>query len=182
LLEAEDSEREGLGAVLEAWFSVYGTQPRTAKKVLGDKRETLMSALEELMPPNEINTKWLGKWLSKNKNRVVGGKKFVRVGSGGERGAFWKVVLVEESSAHGYSIKEGFSPHEVSAVSAVCLSLRGENVREGNEREINDNCIGWLERTTETAQTLSLAKTPCPAGRCHECGRPSLQLGFNLES
>lgn len=77
-----DSERQQFLDVLTAWHKAYknSSNPwRTAKDILEPPiNQELQAALENAVPYNrELNTRVLGKWLKKNKGRIIDKKQLV---------------------------------------------------------------------------------------------------------
>lgn len=81
-IRESDSERQQFLDVLNAWHEAYknsSNQWRTAKDILEPPiNPELKTALESAVPyGRELNTRALGKWLKKNKGRIIDKKQIV---------------------------------------------------------------------------------------------------------
>jgi hypothetical protein len=107
-----DPELEALGALLKAWYAVFGSTPTTVRNALakGTHRPDLLDAIRDLPVEEhgEINPGKLGWVLKRNANRIVEGLEF-RTGRADGRTA-WQAVVASPP----------FS--EASPVSAHCAA------------------------------------------------------------
>jgi hypothetical protein len=99
-----DPSREVLGRFLEAWVALFGTRPAMIRDVVSkagsvyeefaDLRDVVLEIAGER---GEVNRRRLGWWLKRHEGRLVNGRKFVQVESGGSA-AKWQVLLNPEVS------------------------------------------------------------------------------------
>jgi len=91
-VEQADPRREVLGAVLEAWFAAFGSDPKRAAQVIeatdgGDMFEInlgLRSALDSIVTLTDgakLTSKSLGVWIATHKGRVQNGLRFSHAGT-----------------------------------------------------------------------------------------------------
>ncbi len=95
----EDPETTKLRSLLTVWSGVFSDEPTTVAQAIasGNKRksshddQTLWEALEEIAGTRgEINPRILGRWIERNKGRIVDGLRFDPAGS--RKGLkYWKV-------------------------------------------------------------------------------------------
>ena len=101
-----DPDREALGALLKAWFELFGETPTTTRKVVAalslysdDFRTGDTSALEEVLLElpvvdyGKINNHKMGCFIKNNAGKIVNGLKFVK--SYADSRVAWKVVKAE---------------------------------------------------------------------------------------
>ncbi len=92
-IDANDPVRESLKAVLTAWHEALGNKKVLVREVLDSKfgSSELVEALEDaIFSRNGLNSKAVGKWLAKHKERRINNLRFVQFGE--ERnGAVWAV-------------------------------------------------------------------------------------------
>ncbi len=100
LIETRDPEREALGAVLSAWWAHFGDKPVTVADLLkrsGDEHGTVSDTQAALYQAfsnviysgTGVNSRSIGKYLSKYQGRVVDGLRIVSAGSK-MRAMIWK--------------------------------------------------------------------------------------------
>jgi hypothetical protein len=106
-IEAEsDQDYEALHTLLEAWYACYGTRNRTLKQVVADIRrhtqagsasgewDELRDALGSLDANDTgqgLNTRVIGEALRAWRGRLIGGKRFMRVGTDRKGVAEWRI-------------------------------------------------------------------------------------------
>jgi hypothetical protein len=124
-LEASDTVRSGLVAVLAGWHAAVGSGRCTAQEIIGLSRLSenaeLQAALMEVAGAgSEISPKRLGRWLAKYEKRIEGGFRLVKEGVL-HKSVYWKVVKVDggfggyggsSSSTQEKSQKENAKLHE----------------------------------------------------------------------
>ncbi|MCF8209062.1 MAG: RepB family DNA primase [Rhodoferax sp.] len=114
---AQDPDREVLGRMLNLWFWSFGTLPTMIREAVqhstssnDDLREIFMEVAEQR---GEINTRRLGRWMSRHQGRIVDGRRFERASTttSAER---WQVKQVAESVI---SVKSVVFPQATQSVS-----------------------------------------------------------------
>ena len=100
----DDPDRETLGRLLSAWFSVFGKAPAMVRDAVkqtphfNDDNAELREVLRDIADERgEINRRKLGWWLRRHAGRIVNGKRFVRA-SGNRSAEAWQVEVVESVS------------------------------------------------------------------------------------
>ena len=122
---SEDPHSETLGRLLRAWQEVFGKRPamvREAKKKVEefaeqyiDLRETMHDIAGER---GEVNSRKMGRWLTRNAGRIVDGCRFVRA-PGNRSAEAWQVesvlpVLSVSPPAPIETVKEDISLPKIS--------------------------------------------------------------------
>jgi hypothetical protein len=102
-LEAEDTVRTGLVAVLAAWHAAVGSERMTVKQMVGlashDHHVDLRDALMEVAGrAGEINQKSFGKFLSRHEKRIEGGFRVEKAGGVFDGSAMWLVKRSDEAT------------------------------------------------------------------------------------
>jgi hypothetical protein len=85
-LREEDGQLEGLRAVLAAWFDAFGNQPVTVRELAHEAEQENRTELREALLSvagrrGELDKIRLGRWLTANKDRPVGGLRLRTAGS-----------------------------------------------------------------------------------------------------
>lgn len=100
----DDPDRETLGRLLAAWFSVFGKTPAMVRDAIkqalpfGDASTELLEVLRDIADERgEINRRKLGWWIRRHAGRIVDGRRFVRA-SGNRSAEAWQVEVVESVS------------------------------------------------------------------------------------
>ncbi len=100
----DDPDRETLGRLLTAWFSVFGKTPAMIRDAVkqalpfNDANAELLEVLHDIADERgEINRRKLGWWIRRHAGRIVDGRRFVRV-SGNRSAEAWQVEVVESVS------------------------------------------------------------------------------------
>lgn len=107
LIETRDPEREALGAVLAAWWAHFGNKPVTVADLLkrsGDEHGTVSDTQAALYQAfsnviysgTGVNSRSVGKFLSKYQGRVVDGLRIVGTGMW-KRSQVWKAEQVKNA-------------------------------------------------------------------------------------
>lgn len=105
LIEQADPEREALGAVLSAWWAHFGDKPVTVADLIrrgGDEHGTVSDTQAALCQAfsnviysgTGVNSRSVGKYLSKYQGRIVDGLRIVSVGSK-KKITIWKAERVQ---------------------------------------------------------------------------------------
>jgi len=79
----QDPETTKLAALLESWYSVFGSMQTTVGLAIrrADTDERLGVAMEDIAgQAGKVNSRMLGRWIERMTGRIVGGKLFSRVG------------------------------------------------------------------------------------------------------
>jgi putative DNA primase/helicase len=99
LARATDSDAEALEQLMMAWWAQYGDQEMICKDVVDTACITLDEALKTVAADQtgEPCTQRLGQYLSRVQNRIVAGKRFVRLPKRGE-GVRWRLEHVSSPS------------------------------------------------------------------------------------
>lgn len=110
-LESRDPVRERLAELAEAWEGVFGTDEitladavkeaaRTPSSTADDARRLrLHVAMRAIAGDREgVNSRKLGRFLSKHEGRIEQGRRFVR-GDGRRAGVLWRVVSTAKSAS-----------------------------------------------------------------------------------
>lgn len=82
----KDPETNKLAAMLEAWSEAFGTTPTSVNSAerASDTNALLLMAMEEIaLQGGRINPRIFGRWIERNQDRYVDGKRFVRMGKRG---------------------------------------------------------------------------------------------------
>jgi hypothetical protein len=91
----QDPETTKLAALLAAWLGEFGTEPRRVADAISraeqDYTGDLAEALAEITGDQRFNPRLLGRWIERNRGRLVGGLKFELFGSL-NRAKTWRVV------------------------------------------------------------------------------------------
>jgi len=91
-LQADDPERELLGALLKEWHNQYGNREVTVREVISETgrsdmdREELSDLLKEIAGAGMtlgINARSLGRWLTSKNGKIVDGRYLKKAGSTG---------------------------------------------------------------------------------------------------
>lgn len=91
-LQADDPERELLGALLKEWHNQYGNREMTVREVISETgrsdmdREELSDLLKEIAGAGMtlgINARSLGRWLTSKNGKIVDGRYLKKAGSTG---------------------------------------------------------------------------------------------------
>jgi hypothetical protein len=85
---SRDPETAKLGALLEAWFSVFSERPTTVGEVIrrvdiaieGEREFALKSALAEITGDDRLNPRKIGRWLERQADRIVDEMRFAQCG------------------------------------------------------------------------------------------------------
>lgn len=100
----DDPDRETLGRLLTAWFSVFGKTPAMVRDAVkqalffGDENTELLEVLRDIADERgEINRRKLGWWIRRHAGRIVDGLRIVRA-SGNRSAEAWQVEIVESVS------------------------------------------------------------------------------------
>ena len=100
----DDPDRETLGRLLAAWFSVFGKTPAMVRDAVNqalpfnDANAELREVLHDIADERgEINRRKLGWWIRRHAGRIVDGLRFVRA-SGNRSAEAWQVEVVESVS------------------------------------------------------------------------------------
>lgn len=100
----DDPDREALGRLLTAWFSVFGKTPAMVRDAVkqalpfdGENAELLEVLRDIADERGEINRRKLGWWIRRHAGRIVDGRRFVRA-SGNRSAEAWQVEVVESVS------------------------------------------------------------------------------------
>ena len=118
----QDPGKETLGRVLTAWLREFGSVPTMIREVcqktdahVFQKNEELREALLEVAEERkEINRRKLGRWISRNEGRIVGGLRFERA-EGNTSAERWIVRQVGSVSSVKSVISDSFRD-EVSKI------------------------------------------------------------------
>jgi putative DNA primase/helicase len=99
LARATDTEQEALEALMAAWWAKYGDQQVNCRKVVDEAGPDLEDAFKAVASDSrgEPCTQRLGRFLSGVKDRIVAGKRFVRLAKGGD-GVRWRLEEVASPS------------------------------------------------------------------------------------
>ena len=105
-LTSQDETLQNLIAVLAAWYDVFGSFPKTAKKAIAkcnelindDQIDALKDALETVAVAKNggIDSRRLGHFLRKNQNRIVGGYS-IKANGEEHRAICWQVTRIGDS-------------------------------------------------------------------------------------
>ena len=95
--EAQDPEREALGAVLQAWRERFEDRPTLVKDALEPLKDVLELAISSR---SGVNVKTVGRLLARQAERRVDGLRFVRAGKEHQT-VLWKVVSDAERNLPG---------------------------------------------------------------------------------
>jgi hypothetical protein len=104
-LEAEDPEAEALADLMEGWWAVLRGTPTTVADALraASAHDQFRSAVRVVASSTRTDDvagadpKRLGRYLAKHERRVIGGRRFVRLGTSGTR-VRWALQTAEEPS------------------------------------------------------------------------------------
>lgn len=121
----QDPGKETLGRVLSAWLREFGSVPTMIREVCQktdanafQRNEELREALLEVAEERkEINRRKLGRWISRNEGRIVGGLRFERA-EGNTSAERWIVRQVGSVSSVKSVISDSFR-NEVSKIPDV---------------------------------------------------------------
>jgi hypothetical protein len=101
---ADDPDRETLVRLLAAWHSVFGKTPTMVRDAvkqanrLPDEQAELREVLHDIAEEKgEVNRRKLGKWISRQAGRIIGGLRFVRT-KGNSSAERWRVESVSPVS------------------------------------------------------------------------------------
>lgn len=95
-----DPERNQLAEVLEAWRRFYGREAKALRLVIAELDGQMSDAASALQMSlmlvagdrtHRINARWLGKWLQRQRGRIVNGMRFER-GDKSYLGVRWHVI------------------------------------------------------------------------------------------
>ena len=111
----QDPGKETLGRVLSAWLREFGSVPTMIREVCQktdanafQRNEELREALLEVAEERkEINRRKLGRWISRNEGRIVGGLRFERA-EGNTSAERWIVRQVGSVSSVKSVISDSF--------------------------------------------------------------------------
>jgi hypothetical protein len=100
-----DPAKEALVAIMDAWEAIIGNQPVTVKELqaarpragrYADKITSGPSELEDVLREEVCHGSWdpkaIGRWLSKHKDRKIGGRCFQQVTHSDSHGSKWKLI------------------------------------------------------------------------------------------
>ncbi len=100
----DDPDRDTLGRLLTAWFSIFGKIPAMVRDAIkqappfDDTSAELREVLHDIADERgEINRRKLGWWIRRHAGRIVDGRRFVRA-SGNRSAEAWQVEVVESVS------------------------------------------------------------------------------------
>ncbi len=122
----QDPGKETLGRVLNAWLREFGSIPTMIREVCQktelhaiQKNEELREALLEVAEEKrDINRRKLGRWISRNEGRIVGGLRFERA-EGNTSAERWRVRQVASVSSVKSVISEQFQNEESKSMEIV---------------------------------------------------------------
>jgi hypothetical protein len=102
--DAHDPESDALDALLEFWDDALGHHHVTTAQAVErfrrekpDRRAAVLAVAASGDSPTQIDPRRLGNFLSRCERRVVGGRRFLRVGTSGTR-TLWKLERMPEPS------------------------------------------------------------------------------------
>ena len=130
-LEAGDTVKSQVTMLLAAWHRDLGSEAYSVQQAVGlsrlpEKQDLRTALLDVAGRAGEINTRSLGKWLSKYQKRIEGGFRVEKVGIH-VGNATWRVVQIPP---HGFGGRDGLVslPHE-----KVSESITHVNIHELGE-------------------------------------------------
>ena len=93
-----DPDGDALGGLMTEWHAVFGSTPTTVRKAVDRAnagQSNLLDAMREcpVEDRGEINRSKLGRLLTRNANRIVGGFEFQKAKADGRNA--WRVVAAK---------------------------------------------------------------------------------------
>ncbi len=95
-----DPDQEMLGRILRCWQECFGKAPTMVREAVDHLNTELQELLGDIAPDKygSINRRALGRWIKRNENRIVDGRKFVKANI--QRNAdVWQVESVKSVSS-----------------------------------------------------------------------------------
>ena len=92
-----DSEREALASLMAAWEAAHGSNAVALAKIDGANEGAGLALRQRIIeivgcPGGAWNPAAIGRWFKRNVDRVVGGRRFERVGV--KRESRWRLAVV----------------------------------------------------------------------------------------